>query len=30
MRDDVQDILDEIVKEDSTVVISFNMQYELR
>ena len=30
MRDDVQDILDEIVKEDSTVTISFNMQYELR
>jgi len=30
MRDDVQDILDEIIKEDSTVVISFNMQYELR
>ena len=30
MRDDVQDILDEIVKEDSTVTISFNMQYKLR
>ena len=30
MRDDVQNILDEIVKEDSTITISFNMQYELR
>jgi len=29
MRDDVQEILDEIIEEDSTVVISFNMQYEL-
>lgn len=30
MRDDVQDILDEIIQEDSTVVISFNMSYELQ
>lgn len=30
MRDDVHKILDEIVEEDSTVVISFNMSYELQ
>jgi len=30
MRDDVHEILDEIVKEDSTVTISFNMSYELQ
>lgn len=30
MRDDVHKILDEIVEEDSTVTISFNMSYELQ
>ena len=27
MRDEVQEILDEVIEEDSTVVISFNMQW---
>ena len=30
MRDDVQDILDEIVQEDSTVVISFKLEHEVK
>ena len=30
MRDDVHKILDEVIEEDSTVVISFNMSYELQ
>jgi len=30
MRDDVHEILDEIIKEDSSVVISFNMSYKLQ
>ena len=30
MRDDVHEILDEIIEEDSTVVIAFNMSYTLR
>ena len=30
MRDDVHKILDEIIEEDSSVVISFSMSYELK
>tara|TARA_R110000796_G_C14493860_1_gene428081 strand:+ start:884 stop:1231 length:348 start_codon:yes stop_codon:yes gene_type:complete len=30
MRNDVHKILDEIIEEDSSVVISFNMSYELK
>ena len=30
MRNDVHKILDEVIEEDSTVVISFNMSYELQ